>query len=136
MRHRIALGALAVALLAAGCGESTGPTAGNLVVVLAGTTPARAVLFRLVGQQTSVTASGATNYRVFSTPLGGDTTRVAVIAAAGATLAPGPIVTIAVANTRIAGQYSAVVAEAAAPSYAPITVTTTPVPFVLTVTRP
>ncbi len=84
---RRALAGLALLAAGAGCGDGSGPTAGVVMASLSGPVPARAVMFRLVGAQSGITAPTGSSLRVFSTPLGGDTVRVAVIAPAGGTIA-------------------------------------------------
>ena len=111
------LAAATVAVLAgAACGDGTGPRAGNLNLALTGPVAARSAQFRVVGPQSGVTAGGA-NLRVFVTPLGGDTTMVAVIANAGHTLSESNIATVAVPDVGAASSYSITLLQVAAPDY-------------------
>ncbi len=120
------------AVLALGCSEPSGPVAGDLVVSLAGSGPARAVRFRLVGTRTAVGAPGGTSYRVYAANLLADTMHVIVVAPPGTTLATGPIARVAVPDVRRVGAYVAIVDEVAGPTYA----LQNPTLFTLTVVRP
>jgi len=113
--RRALLWCAAAALMLAGCGESSGPTAGDLVVSVNVATPARAVLLRIVGPAAVVSAPSGSALRVLSATVG-DTTRAAVIAPAGATLGPGALVRLAVPDTRVASQYSVVAEQASGSS--------------------
>lgn len=127
----VAAVAAVAALAAGGCGTES-PTPGNLVVTLSGTGSARAMTFTVVGKVTAVSAPAGSAYRYFSFAAPGDSTRVAVIAPAGQTLAAGAILTLAVPDTRAAAQYRAVVADVAAATYQLVSAT----PFTLSVSRP
>jgi len=108
--------AVAVMMAAAACGDSTGPKAGNLNLALTGPVPARSAQFRVVGPQTGVTAGGA-NLRVFVTPLGGDTTMVAVVANVGHTLSESNVATLAVPDVGAASSYAVTLLQVAAANY-------------------
>jgi hypothetical protein len=107
-----------VALLAAGCSDSSGPVAGDLLVSLAGAPPARAVSFRLVGPRTAVGAPSGASYLVYPARLQADTMDVVVVATQGATLSTGPIARVAVPDVRRVHAYVAIVVEVAGPTYA------------------
>ena len=109
--------ATAAMLTGAACGDGTGPKAGNLNLSLTGPVLARSAQFRVVGPQTGVTAGGA-NLRVFVTPLGGDTTMVAVIATVGHTLSESNIATLAVPDVVAASSYAITLLQVAAANYA------------------
>lgn len=133
MTTRAFLLALLGGLAAAGCFGHEGPVAGELEVRLA--TPNaddRAIIFRLVGQQTAVTAPSGSGYRVFTTPGLGDTARVVVVAPQGTHLAAGSVARVSVPDTRRAEAYGAVVQEVASTSYA----TRAAAGYVLTVVKP
>lgn len=134
MRRALCTLALSAALLAAACGgDAGGPKAGELVVNLA--TPGagtRAVLFRLVGAQSSIAAATGTSYRVFTTSLGGDTVRVAVVAPRGSSLVAGGLVRLSVPDVGRAGSYTATASEAADAGYALQSTAS----FVLSVVKP
>lgn len=115
---RFSLGAVLAALtVAAACGDESGPVAGDLVVS-ASTAPtgARAVLLTVVGPVTAVAAPDGAPQRVFSSTTG-DTTRIAVIAPSGLTLGTGPLVEIAVPDTRRSAQYTATAVQASNASH-------------------
>ena len=125
--------ALCCAALAAGCGSTEGPVAGELEVRL--TTPNtddRAVLFLLKGAQTAVTAATGSSYRILKAPFGTDTLRVLVIAPVGGHLAAGALVRIAVPDTRQAASYVARPLDVASTAYAKRPVTG----YLLTVAQP
>lgn len=135
MNPRILVLALFCGALAAGCGGSEGPVAGELEVRLASpNTDDRAVLFLLRGAQTAVTAPAGSNYRILKAPRGIDTLRVMVIAPQGGHLTPGTLVRIAVPDTRQAASYSAVPLEVATTAYATRNIPLTG--FQLTVVQP
>jgi hypothetical protein len=103
----------------AGCSSPDGPTAGELEVRL--TTPNandRAILLRVGGTQTAVSAPVGSNYRVLTAPLAGDTVRVVVIAPVGSALAAGTLLRLTVPDTRQAGSYVAKVLDVASATYA------------------
>jgi hypothetical protein len=130
--NRMRRGSVLIALLAAGCSDSSGPRAGDLVVSLAGAPQARAVSFRLVGARSLVGAPSGTSYLVYSSRLQSDTMDVIVVATQGATLATGPIARVAVPDVARVRAYSAVVVEVAGPTYA----LQDPSQFTLSVVRP
>jgi hypothetical protein len=106
-------------LAVAGCSSSEAPVAGELEVRLA--TPNsddRAVLLRLGGPQTAVTAPSGSSYRVLVAPLAADTVRVLVIAPQGAHLVAGTLVRLRVPDVRQAGSYVARVLDVASTAYA------------------
>ena len=107
-------------LVFAGCSSSSeGPVAGELEVRL--TTPNtddRAVLLRLAGRQSAVTAPSGSTYRVLSAPGLGDTVRVLVMAPQGSSLAAGPLVRVMVPDVRQVSSYAARVLDVASTSYA------------------
>jgi len=120
------------AVLALGCSEPSGPVAGDLVVSLTGSGPARAVRFRLVGSRTAVGAPGGTTYRVYAAQPLADTMHVIVVAPPGTTLATGPVARVAVPDVRQVGAYVAIVDEVAGATYA----LQNPAQFTLTVVKP
>lgn len=134
MRIRRWLVPASLAAVVAGCpGEGTGPVGGELVVSLDGpASSSRAIMFRLVGAQTAVTAPAGSGYSIFSAGLGGDTARVAVVGPSGSGLAVGPLVRLAVPDVRRVGAYSATVSEVAGHSYTLLT----PTFFALSVVKP
>lgn len=110
---------LGLALLGAlaGCGDSSGPVAGELEIRLVSpNADDRAILFQVVGAQTGVTA--AAGQRVFATSLPGDTTRIVVVAPAGGVLS-GAVARLRVTDTRRAGSYAATLTQVAAADYTP-----------------
>ncbi len=119
MNVRLALLALLCGgAAAAGCSSSEGPVAGELE--LRYTTPNlddRAILLRLAGKQTAVTAPSGSGYRILLAPGTGDTVRVLVIAPQGSHLVPGALARVAVPDTRQSGSYSAIPLDAASTSY-------------------
>ncbi|MBI4541669.1 MAG: hypothetical protein HY705_01430 [Gemmatimonadetes bacterium] len=123
-----------LAAVVAGCpGENTGPVGGELVVSLDGpASSSRAIMFRLVGAQTAVTAPTGSGYSIFTAGLGGDTARVAVVGPSGSGLAVGPLVRLAVPDVRRVSAYAATVSEVVAHSYTLLT----PTFFVLKVVKP
>jgi hypothetical protein len=133
MNPRILVLALFCGALAAGCGGSEGPVAGELEVRLASpNTDDRAVLFLLRGAQTAVTAPSGSNYRILKAPLGLDTLRVMVIAPQGGHLTAGALVRVAVPDTRQSASYTARPLDAASTAYAQRVVTG----YQLTVVQP
>jgi len=130
-RHALAIVLLA-GLAAAGCGNE-GPVAGELEVRLASpNSDDRAVLFRLIGEQTALSAPSGSGYRVFHGAPAGDTVRVVVMAPQGGHLAAGPLVRVAVPDTRAAAAYRAVVQQVASTAYVPRPTTV----YALTVVQP
>jgi len=133
MNPRTFVLALLCGVLAAGCGGSEGPVAGELEVRLATpNTDDRAVLFLLQGAQTAVTAPSGSNYRILKAPLGTDTLRVLVIAPQGGHLVAGALVRVAVPDTRQAASYVARPLDVATTAYAQRPVTG----YQLTVVQP
>ena len=106
--------ALALGGAAGSCSDGTGPVAGVLTVSLA--TPNSgadgAILFRVSGPQVLTSVTAGPGLRVFATPLS-LSTRFAVTG----TLTNGALVTIGVADTRSAAQYTATVQSVAAPDF-------------------
>ena len=92
----------------------TGPVAGVLTVSLATPNPGAdgAILFRVSGPQALTSVVAGAGLRVFSPPLSAST-RFAVTG----TLTNGALVTIGVADTRNAAQYTAIVQSVAAPDF-------------------
>lgn len=134
MRRAFGILGMAAALGAGGCGDGTGPAAGDLVVRLTTqNTGARAILFRLAGAQSGVSAPSGTNYRVFTASLGGDTALVAVVAPSGSTLAPGALARVSVSDVGAFASYTATPTQVAGTSYAIIPNTAF---FILTVVQP
>lgn len=106
-------------LTAVGCSSAEKPVAGDLEVRLATpNTDDRAILLRVAGKQSAVTAPAGTNYRVLLAPLAGDTVRVVVIAPRGSALAAGALLRLSVPDTRQAASYAAIVLDAASATYA------------------
>lgn len=107
------------ALVTAGCSSSSeGPVAGELEVRL--TTPNvddRAVLLRLAGRQSAVTAPSGSPNRVLVAPGLGDTVRVLVIAPQGQRLSAGPLLRVTVPDTRQTASYAARVLDVASTGY-------------------
>ena len=131
--HRTLVLALLCGALAAGCGGSEGPVAGELEVRLATpNTDDRAVLFLLRGAQTAVTAPSGSNYRILKAPLGTDTLRVLVVAPQGGHLTAGALVRVAVPDTRQAASYVVRPLDVATAAYAQRSVTG----YLLTVVQP
>jgi hypothetical protein len=117
----------------AGCSSSEGPVAGELEVRL--TTPNgddRAILLRLGGKQSAVSAPTGSGYRVLVAPLLADTVRVVVMAPLGAHLAAGALVRLTVPDVRQVGAYVAGVIDVASATYAQRPVTG----YVLAVVKP
>jgi hypothetical protein len=112
------LAAVLAVTLAAGCGDSTGPTGGELVVTLTSTSTVRAVQFRLVGPAEGITAPPGSGFVVYAAATAGDTMAVAIVAATGATLPSGPIARVQVPDVGQVTRYSAAVVQLAGPSYA------------------
>ena len=103
----------------AGCSSADGPVAGELEVRL--TTPNaddRAVLLRLAGRQSGVTAPSGSGSRVLVAPGLGDTVRVLVIAPQGSHLGAGALVRVTVPDVRQVGAYAARVLDVASTAYA------------------
>jgi hypothetical protein len=120
MNRRTFTVALVAVLAAAGCGGNEGPIAGELEVrLVTPNTDDRAILFRLVGAQTALTAPSGSGYRVLhgAPALTGDTVRVVVIAPQSGHIAAGTILRISVPDTRKAATYAALVQETASTSY-------------------
>ncbi len=120
-------------LVCAGCSSSEGPVAGELEVRL--TTPNvddRAVLLRLAGRQSAVTAPAGSANRVLVAPGLGDTVRVLVLAPQGSHLAAGPLVRVMVPDVRQTGAYAARVLDVASTGYAKRATTG----YLLTVVKP
>jgi len=92
----------------------TGPVAGVLTVSLATPNPGAdgAILFRVSGPQALTSVVAGPGLRVFSPPLSASTH----FAVTG-TLTNGALVTIGVADTRNAAQYTAIVQSVAAPDF-------------------
>jgi hypothetical protein len=108
--------ALALAGGAGSCSSDggTGPVAGVLTVALATPNPGAdgAILFRLSGPQVLTSVTAGPGLRVFSQALS-LSTRIAVTG----TLTNGAVVTIGVADTRKATQYTATVQAVAAQDF-------------------
>jgi hypothetical protein len=106
--------ALALGGATGSCSDGTGPVAGVLTVSLATPNPGAdgAILFRVSGPQALTSVAAGPGLRVFATPLS-LSTRLAVTG----TLTNGALVTIGVADTRNAAQYSATVQSVAAPDF-------------------
>ena len=107
--------ALALAVGAGSCSDGgTGPVAGLLTVSLATPNPGAdgAILFRVSGPQALTSVVAGPGLRVFSPPLSASTH----FAVTG-TLTNGALVTIGVADTRNAAQYTAIVQSVAAPDF-------------------
>ena len=121
MTRRTLAALLLAGLAAAGCGGNEGPIAGELEVrLVTPNTDDRALLFRLIGAQTALTAPSGSGYRVLhgaSVPTG-DTVRVLVIAPQSGHIAAGTILRIGVPDTRKAATYAALVQEVASTAYA------------------
>ncbi len=105
------------ALAAAGCGGDEPARPGTLLVRLGGTTPARAVRFRLTGPGMAVQEPG-TGAVIAAVPAGTDTLIVAAFAPVGATLNGGAVAAVSVPDTRAVSSYTVTVIEAAGPGYA------------------
>jgi hypothetical protein len=106
-------------LALAGCSSTEAPVAGVLEVRLASPNPDdRAVLLRLAGKQSAVTAPSGSSYRVLAAPGLGDTVKLLVIAPQGAHLAAGALVRVTVPDVRQAGSYSARLLDVASTAYA------------------
>ena len=107
--------ALALGGAAGSCSDGgTGPVAGLLTVTLATPNPGAdgAILFRVSGPQAVTSITAGPGVRVFSQTLS-LSTRLAVTG----TLTNGVLVTIGVADTRNAAQYTAIVQGVAAPDF-------------------
>ena len=107
--------ALALGGAAGSCSDGgTGPVAGLLTVTLATPNPGAdgAILFRVSGPQALTSVAAGPGLRVFSQSLS-TSTRFAVTG----TLTNGALVTIGVADTRSAAQYTAIVQGVAAPDF-------------------
>lgn len=117
-----------------GCSSAEKPVAGELEVRLIVTPNAddRAILLRVVGKQTAVTAPVGSGYRVLVSPLAGDTARVVVMAPQGSGLATGALARLTVPDTRQVGAYAAFALDVASRTYAQRPVTG----YVLTVAKP
>jgi hypothetical protein len=130
--------ALAAACLPAALGLSCDddvlpPTPGEVYAVLsASQSGARALLVTLVGRNSGAGVILSTPYRVFSTDLGGDTTRIAVVAPEGASLAAGPLFAVNVADVNAAGSYRITVDEVAGADYSLLSTAL----FTVSLTRP
>lgn len=128
--RRGVLSAVLVGLAA--CSE--GPTAGELAVRLA--TPNvgadRAILFTVKGRLSRAVAPPGAGYGVVSTSFPGDSAHIAVIAAAGATLAPGAVAHIIVNDIDRFGSYTAFVTQVVAADYTALDTTG----YVLSVLKP
>lgn len=111
MKPRVLLALSAAVLVAAACGEPSGPRAGDLIVSASAPTAARALVVRVTGQVTSAAAPAGSSYRVFSSTLA-DTTKIVVIAPTGTTLGAGALVRLSVSNTGNAAKYIAQVIQA------------------------
>lgn len=121
MTRRTLAVALLAGLAAAGCGGNEGPIAGELEVrLVTPNTDDRAILFRLIGAQTALTAPSGSGYRVFhgAPALTGDTVRVLVVAPQSTRIAAGTILRISVPDTRKAATYAALAQEVASTAYA------------------
>lgn len=103
--------ALLGGIAACGDGGPVEPVAGNLLVVLA--TPNSgadgAILFTLSGPAAPLSATGATELRVFAEPFA-PTMQLAIT---GGTLSTGTILTIAVEDVNKVSQYSATIRQVA-----------------------
>ena len=103
----------------AGCSSAEKPVAGELEVRLATpNTDDRAILLRVGGKQTAVTAPAGTSYRVLVAPLAGDTVRVVVIAPQGNHLTAGALLRLTVPDTRQVDAYVARTLDVASAAYA------------------
>jgi hypothetical protein len=96
------------------CGDSTGPVAGVLKVVLASPNSGAdgAILLTLSGPAPLTSATAGSGLRLFSQPLGA-TTRFAITGA----LTNGTVLTIGVPDIRQVASYTATVEQVAATSY-------------------
>lgn len=122
----------AVLVALAAC--SDGPTAGELAVRL--TTPNagadRAILFTVKGRLSRAVAPPGAAYGVVSTTFPGDSAHIAVIASAGATLAPGAVARITVNDIDRFASYRATLLEVIARDYTALDTTG----YVLSVVKP
>jgi hypothetical protein len=107
----------AVAVLAAACGDATGPRSGPLDVRVTGATPARAVVLRVVGPVAAVSAPPGSAVVVVAAAAGTDTTRLAVIAPRGSLLS-GVIARLTVPDVSATDRYGVQVLQAAGTAYA------------------
>lgn len=131
MRARLVFAAATLGVAAA-C--SDGPKAGELAVKLL--TPNvgsdRAILFTVKGRVSGAVAPSGANYGVVSTAFPGDSAHIAVIAAAGQTLAPGAVAHIRVNDIDRFASYTAFVTQVVARDYTQLDTTG----YVLSVVKP
>ena len=116
-----------------GCSSAEKPVAGELEVRLATpNTDDRALLLRVAGKQTAVTAPAASGYQVHVAPLLADTVRVLVMAPAGQHIPAGAVLRLTVPDTRQVDSYAARALDVASTTYAQRAVSG----YTLTVVKP
>jgi hypothetical protein len=91
---------LLAAAVAAACGGGTDVKAGAVAFTLNGPLPARAIVFKVVGKQTSVDIPSGQPFRVFPGTAVGDTITVVVVANAGSVLT-GEVVSVQVPDLAV-----------------------------------
>lgn len=118
MKRLIGMLAIAVvALTGLSCGGGTsGPVAGNLTVRLVSPNSGAdsAIVITITGPAALTSATPGTGLRLFQQPLGGVTTRFALV---GQLNNAATILTIGVANVNAVSQYTASVDGVALPNY-------------------
>jgi hypothetical protein len=115
MRRPGVRAALASALVALAACSGTEVKSGTLKVSLAGPSPARGVVFRVVGTHTGIAVPAGQPFRVFTAEGSADTVIISVVANQGNTLS-GAVVQFAVPDTRTLP--TAVILQVASPTYA------------------
>jgi len=117
MKRVYAVAALAV-VVAAGmtCKDGTGPVAGDLRVVLSSPNSGAdsAIVLTIVGPRALTSAAPGPGLRLFQQPLGGTTTRFALV---GRLNTGATILTIGVDNVNAASQYAGTIQDVARPNY-------------------
>ena len=112
MKRILGIAMLAAALVSADCGKDNGPTAGNLLVKLTSPNSGAdsAIVFTITGPVALTSVAPGAGLRVFQQPLGGLTTRFALV---GQLTTGATILTIGVSNTGQVSQYTGAISGVA-----------------------
>jgi len=116
MRLGAAVRLCAGALLLAGCPDSSGPVAGELVVSIEG--PAvRAAMLRVVGEQSAIALAPAVSAQLHVGVAGEDTAIVVLVAPRGSVLPSGDVFRLSVPDVNRLSAYSVTTLQAAGAGY-------------------